>query len=519
MSCESRWASPLHIEAVDPYPWHGLVYQVPPGTGRPTIQPSGGRAARLLPAPPYWYDNPVGYDPMVSASLWDIGRPDPPQTECLVLAGAESLGRRLVFHTSTIARLNGVTRRFRIQWLNKSSLQLYELLASSESLVASTSLNIADVAAGITQVINPLSGQPVASAMAPSLVALDRNLDGTAYLYGLQASYSATSGQSVRFLVGVIEVLIGVATDGTPTIARRVVANMPAALGQTSYSRSSQRRAAAIDPSTGALEFTDIPADYSTGAGAYPYPHVGAFSETRERSEQIIGAWYQPDGTPALVRLKTRYERTETSDPDGSHGEKFAPGDETYSKQVWSVTWQTTRTTSATLSVAGHTVEVALDDVRSRVASIQSTGFTPPWSGQIAYVDDETVAQVGAWHSDSVRTDQPVISEWASIVSISASAPPDGAVVYAPDEVQFGSHLVVRLAATRCEKTFGLRIAADGQMHISPVITPAGVHGAMAAIAQTAFGWSQAELSTYNPMTGQTARQVDYPGWRIQGWL
>ncbi|RRV80341.1 hypothetical protein [Stutzerimonas stutzeri] len=521
MTCASHWDSPLHIEAIDPYPWHGLVYHVPPGTGRPLIQPSGGRDPRLLPRAPYWYDNFVGYAPKTNGSLWDIGKPDPPQSECLVAAGAESLGKRLVYHDSTIARLNGVTRRFRISWINRTTLNLYEVLSTSENLLASTPLSISDVSAGVSQVLNPRNDQPIASAMAPSLTRLDRNLDGTKYLYGLQASYLGASGQPVQFLVGLIEVIIGTDLDGGPTISYRLVADMPTALGQTSYVRNSQRRAVAINQSDGTLDFTDIPADYSTGAGVYPYPHVGTFSEVRERTGLIIGAWYRPDGTEELVRLKTRYEREESSDPAGSRGEKFAPNDETYRKQIWNVLWQTARTTSAEVSAAGHAVEVVLTDVRSRDADIQRIGLTTLVGGQIAYVDDESVALVGSWHSDSIRTDQPVVSDWAAIVTIFATGLPDESSVYAPDELQFGSNFIVRRAATLCPKAFGFRVAvaADGTMHLSPVITPAGVVGAMAAIAPAAYGWSQAELATYNPMTGQTARQVDYPDWRIQGWL
>ena len=522
MSCESNWASPLHIEAIDPYPWHGLVYHTPPGVGRPLIQPSGGREPRRLPDPPYWYDSAaIAYEPKTSSSLWDIGKPDPPQSECLVSAGAESIGRRLLDDTSTIARLNGVTRSFRIRWSASKNLTLHEVFPASEELLASVPFSITDVSAGITQVLNPLNNQPVANAMAPSLFRLDRNPDGTRYLIGLQASYLGASGEFVQFLVGLIEVVIGVDESGTPGLSYRVVADMPSALGQVSYSRDSQRRAVAINPSTGALVFTDIPPDYSTGAGVYPYPHVGTFSELRERSGRVVGAWYREDGTEELVRLKTRYSRTESSDQAGSKGEKFEPNAETYSKQIWNIHWQTERVTSAEYSVGGLAVEVESHDERSRVVAVESTGFSPPWSGQITYADLEMVQQVGSWDSEEVRTDQPVIGDWATIATIFATGMPSETDVYAPDETRFGSRFVVRSAITRCNKTHGLSVRAteSEELHVTPVLTPAGVRGEMAVITQAAFGWPTAELATYNPLTGQTVRQVDHPDWRIQGWL
>lgn len=89
------------FDAVDPYPYHGLVYytkgdpiqsqMLDPGDGRPhvalprTKRPSWNNGFPFHP-----------YGPLPDGCLWDIGRPDPEVTPAILAAGGKALGKRIV---------------------------------------------------------------------------------------------------------------------------------------------------------------------------------------------------------------------------------------------------------------------------------------------------------------------------------------------------------------------------------------------------------------------------------------
>lgn len=89
------------LDAIDPYPFHGLVYFAKGDFSQAQIlDPRDGRPHVSLPfakVPVHGISFPwAQYAPRYDGCLWDIGRPDPPVTPAIFAASATALGKRIV---------------------------------------------------------------------------------------------------------------------------------------------------------------------------------------------------------------------------------------------------------------------------------------------------------------------------------------------------------------------------------------------------------------------------------------
>lgn len=500
MSCESNWASPLWIEAFDPYPWHGLVYLA---GGVRMLQPSQGRPALPLPpTPPNYYEfQPYTANP----ALWDIGNPDPPPSQCLFDAGAESLGRCLLDVTALETRVGGVTRRLRVSWGLDRPNEL--LLTEGGVEVATAAFDRAALLAGVGLLVNPVDGSNISPMIRMDQI--DRSNDGRKRL---MATVGFASGYV--FITGVIIVQIGEESDGSLTLSYTAVANTPDCLGTYTYNRTSDRSSARLSSATGGLELTPIPPEYSTGAGLYPYPHVGSMAEGFERTGMVVGGWLTASGAQ-LVRCDHSHQVTQSSDPAGSHAEKWQPEDTTYNHEIWRIDYTRAREYSIRLYAGAASVVLTGRDDMKRTASVENDEEfgTPIWPGSIDYYDYEAVTGIGSSTKESVETSWQIVDDFARITSINASAPQDTTKQRAPDSPAFGGSMAVSLT-TNCQKARALTVLTSTERFMTAVLTPSGPVGALASANRNVTA-----TAIFNPMTLDTKRSVDHPTIQLLGFV
>lgn len=502
MSCESNWPSPLWIEAFDPYPWHGLVYSQ---DFTLWLQPSQGRAPLPLPErPPNYYEFQRHVE---DPTLWDIGNPDPPPSQCLFDAGGESLGRCLLEVTAPEARVAGVTRRLLVRWVSGRPGEL--LITENGNEVASAPFDHAAMLAGAEVLLNPVNG----SAMSPMarMDQIDRSPDGTRRLMAAVGVYSL-NGQGYNFIAGIVVATIGEDGEGALTLSCDVEATALDCLGTFTYERDSARSSASLSPANGNLELVPIPADYSTGAGLYPFPHVGSMTDEAERVGRVLGGWLTPTGVELVRCDYTRWTR-QVSDPAGSRAEKWQPSDTSYNRQFWRVDY--TREREYTVRIYTGAAEVALSgrDDRGRGAAVESDGiFGPPiYVGSVEYSDSESVPNIGSSSTESVETGVAIVDDFARLTSITATAPPDTSKPPAPEPPTFGSSVVVSVT-TNCQKARALVGRTATQQYMTGALTPLGLAGTL-----TAAGLDVPIVALYNPLTLATERSVDHPNKQLVG--
>lgn len=502
MTCEAYWPSPLWIEAFDPYPWHGLVYQQ---ADNRWLQPSEGRPAVPLPPSPLSFQEFPNY--LADPALWDIGNPDPPYSQCLYDAGGESLGRGLLRVTDTETRVGGVTRKLDVRWSAEYGRTGELRLVEDGVVVASTPYDQQDVTAGVNILTSPYGGDfntmpgPLDFGVTRQI---DRSADGTRRLITHSNSYTSPAGRQY-FIVGVVLVTIGQAEDGSLTLTYAVAATTSECLGAHTYSRNSDRYSARINASSGSLELTPIPPDYSTGAGIYVHPHTGTMFEETERKGRVMGGWLTPGGV-ALVRCDHTQRITQSGDPSGTYAEKWSPSSTSYENQHWRVAYAREREYEIRLYSDTDELTLSGRDDRSRVAAVDSnpvSGGSPTYLGSVEYADSELVEGL-VDHSVESTDDSGLSFQELAILSITATAPPDMTKTYAPEPLSLPTGVRASVSAT-CQKawTIGARTATD--LYMSAVITPEGSEAAPKVVALP-----HVPFVVFNPLTLEVTRSVDH---------
>jgi len=502
MSCESNWPSPLWIEAFDPYPWHGLVYST---GGELMLQPSQGRPPLPLPpVPPDYYER---LSHVTDPALWDIGNPDPPYSQCLFDAGAESLGRCLLEVSAPETRIAGVTRRLLVRWMRDKPGEL--LMTEGGVEVGSAPFDQATMLDGAEVLINPVDGSDVSPVVRMDQI--DRSPDGRRRLLAAMGFYSL-NGQNYNFIAGIVVATIGESEEGALTLSCEVEATALDCLGSFSYERDSSRSSASLNPTNGNLELVPIPADYSTGAGLYPFPHVGSMAEETKRLGRVLGGWLTPTGVE-LVRCDYTRRIRQASDPAGSHAEKWDLSDTSYTHQIWRVDYTREREHTVRLYTGTAEVELSGREDRARRAAVESDGiFGPPiYAGSVEYSDSESVPSIGSSSSESVETGDAIVDDFARLTSITATAPPDTSKPHAPEPPTFGSSVAVSVT-TNCQKARALIGRTDTQRYMTGALTPVGLAGAL-----TAAGLDAPIVALFNPLTLATERSVDHPTKQLRG--
>ena len=514
MTCDAQWDWPLEIEALDPYPFHGLVYSEigPSGASQVMLQPSGGRPPILRPARPVTNFFGPSYSPLLESSLWDVGMPDPPPSDCLWAAGAESLGRTILAVVEPQIRVNGVTRRVNVSRVDDDGLHQLRDVDSGQQL-ATFAVTAAMVFSGKTQLRDPRSGQ-MRPLGAPVLGVIDRSPDGTRRLYRTVASGTSAFGGTFAYYAGVIELQISADTDWNWSVEVIVRADLDQCLGQYSYYRAASINRTTISRVTGQLEFEAMPPNEAVSS-VDGNLYTGSLVEIVTRTGRIVSAWFGPDGAVQYMRADYEYEITDFSDPSGS----FWIQTPDWSADRWLISRQRREQIPVRLYTDTHELRLTYDETFTAQTDVNWNSEGIPFGFRASQHTRGIINTPAQW-STSTNISNPS-SPGINTMSIAAlGARPD--VPHSPDEIAVLTNQVrFRQANTESQQVRGFFIQGlNLATWLTPVLSRSGVVGALTPITPSAVGGNP-ERALYNPLTNETARAIDLQaqGKGLIGWL
>lgn len=522
MTIQGQWPYPLTIDAVDPYPFHGLAYI---DSGGDWLDPMDGRDRIPLPALPGGETKWNRYLPKINSALWDIGRADPPQTEGLIAAGGLSIGRRLMpLETVFAARVADRSVLLSLEWFGIGRFELRDF--ESGDLLASLEIDT-DLVFDEKELITNQDNQfDIVLATSTQLSLLDIAPDGRELLVALQATYySSATTVNTSCIVAVL--VLGITESaGLYGLTYSVAAGLLDCLGTLTIERESDRYNYALNASTGEVTPAAIPPDTNTlaaGRGGYQVPHFGSFSEGWSRTGQVVGAFFagggveflrfdtswqvETTGTASLEtelagssyrvkRLISTATRTQTSILRLHLGGDEVTGEYSYAV-LGNLDYQYNYELSGSFENADFTYTTDIEETATELANeVRDTEFT----------------QTGSLINAAVFADAYVL----------AGSPLDPSKTYAPARPPFPGLLQTWLGQTSSTKAMALASANTdtGVCAVSGALTPVGTAGDW----EEATGYSPTlrrvvSVVAYNPMTGQVARAVDMPSRTITGWL
>lgn len=555
MSCEFNWEGPLSIEAVDPYPWHGLVYV---DASQQWLIPDNGHPPRSLPNPPNVSSFSFSelYRGRKDGALWDLGLPVPPFSQCLDDVGAESRSVRLLDIGSGLISVNGVLRRVGIRVKaagEPGERELYDFEYSGPgNPPALAEFEIpSSILSGYAVLRHPYGGNDIGLGVGGIVHQFDRSPDGSRRLYGLVGSYVRGS-VTYAFYYGVFEIVISADEDWNWSVDVVVIAAAADCIGGYSYNWDENAYLSGIDPADGQVVSRRYapsdPASYTVPAGwdgelplLLRYFRTGWIEYSISHSGVVLGGWYKPDGSVELVRMNYSYHWLDVSDIDGSYAEKETPDSDFYNFARYRGRRECNRSMDITISSGSYSksYNYSLDFVQvmnldtvsrdviegERMAGTVKRDVTESVGG-LLNVRDETFTY----------TSEPPVNIPFSPQHVYSTVPRDAAGMYAPFAIaarpelsQAWDFIDIKPATTECRKAFGLVATnrrdsgADpwSEALITGLLTPAGAQGGDFHIPSFAARPASAyEEAYYNPMTGELARVVDYPaGISISGWI
>lgn len=522
MTIQGQWPYPLTIEAVDPYPFHGLAYI---DSGGDWLDPMDGRDRIPLPALPGFDSQWTRFLPKINSALWDIGKPDPPQTAGLIAAGGLSIGRKLMaLEPVFVARVAGVSRRLSLEWFGIGRFELRDV--ESGDLLASLEIDTDLVFDDKTLITNQDNQFDIVLATSTQLSLLDIAPDGRELLVALQATYfSAATSLNTSCIVAVL--VLGITESaGVYGLNYSVAASLLDCLGTLTIERESDRYNYALNASTGEVTPAAIPPDTNTleaGRGGYQVPHFGSFSEGWSRTGQIVGGFFAGGGVEFL-----RFDSSWQAETTGTASLETELAGSSY--RVKRLISSATRTQSSTMRLHRGLAEVTGEYSYAVLGALDyqynyafSGGFE---SADFTFTTDiqESATELADEARDTEFTQTGSLISAASFADayVLAGSPLDPSKTYAPARPPFPGLLQTWLCLTGSTKAMALASANTdtGVCAVSGALTPAGTAGDW----EEATGYNPtlrrvASVVAYNPMTGQVSRAVDMPSRTITGWL
>ena len=517
----AQWPWPVRIEAVDPYPWHGLVYNQ---SGTVWLQPMGLRPRLPLPARPsgIWgfSERPVQQP---NPALWDVGLPQPPFSQELYDAGADSWSKRLLPSSSGLTRLNGESRVVFWRSMFGGGYELVEVerITGDQTVVATFDVPWSTVFGGLSELKSP-SGSVVELVPEGLITQLTRSHDGTRRLCVARASY--TGGWS--FIVGVFEVVISATEGWEYSVSINVLANTAACLGTYTYERDSALSSAVLSPVTGDLEYTSIASSAQVVPGVTHNLVTGTYHEKIEHAGRIVGAYYDDDDAVQFVRMTQTYTRDETCSAAGTFAEKWEPTDTSFTKDTWVITGTKTRTNRYEYTIGGNSQAIEhvfeytgdVDFAEIEVGGEQQRSGTVTGTNRREVLGTPLLSEI-----TGTETDEEIVGfsfQWGP--SAGAAVPRDSEAVYGPEETRTLNVFEVREANTDSQLNQvgnlvkGFYAKGAGNIYLTPVLTPGGSVGGTVVRPDNV---TTSERAFYNPLTGDGIRSAENLDKTILGYL
>jgi len=540
MSLPTEWPGPGEPDMLDPYPWHGLVYLGEyEGFTVDLLKPSGGRPERLLPdAPPRPRQLPGGpaevipinnaYDPVMDCALWDLARPDPPFSQYLYDLGAESISRRVLpVNTGLVRKRVGTSYLFLRGAATAGEWEVWESwnihLSTAREQIGTLTLTLPDVTlsdpyTGDTYTTNPASGV---------LQQIDLTKDGRKRLMAVVGGTPGVNdGSAFIKLVFVLE--FELQPDDTWTWSTTIVAGLEQCIGTFAVTRevnASRSRLTIEQPGlevTGTFNATErISSRYQDDSISH-----GTYSEYRTRTNRVMGGWFTAGGGVELLYADYEFYNEQNVDLAASFSSKASAEDDDYEYQHWRILAQKRRGMEVTLRAGAGSVtldyEITENLDYSTDEAYEAAGPNGPGiyvTGSVDYVVDELIHGTPAAYQNTY-TEGPYVNGFAIEPGILANPALETGRLWAPLRLEYDRAMTLRQANTQCNKAAammggGLAGQPAAPWWLSQALTPSGPMGTP---VETVEGSS--ERCSYNPITGELARQADLPaGQSLVGWL
>lgn len=523
------------IEAVDPFPFHGLVYRIPPSSsyrldprdGRPHIDMPPGYLLGALGANPGTYH---GYAAQQVGAVWDIGREDPETTPEIEAAGGKSLGRRLV-NLSTFHPAHVGDRTLQVQVYGVRSgdtLQMYWQLATGGAAVMFAQYHVSafgiDWAAIRTESGLGLASQIVA-APSYSMRILDASPDGTRRLFGVTLAGNASTNGWATVMVGIVEVVLSAdAETGDLQASASLIRTAADLMGNFTREASGVARSLrtinqGYPSCTLRYEAREVPGEI-TGTDGHSLVR-------RTRTGFVVGALYDANANGGIQYFTVNY--VEVDERSATHTKAdwawMMPDSEDQACVAWPgggppepPRMQTSThhyRFDLTLRYGEHEVGGWLDNTYARSA-------TAPGTGPITATTDSVRKASGGFEETITGA---VSSGWDTITAYDNSDF-DPSAVYLPRAVWRSSAALIALVTRRSWLSiavFGDYYRGGAECWWHPLLTPAGAVGEIVkhpiVVLGTGINPDFRYDAAYNPLTGEAVRDCDVPGWRVEGFL
>jgi hypothetical protein len=519
------------IDAIDPYPFHGLVYRLTSTGFDQYLDPRDGRPViNLPPAPSVSTLYCPTYFGATDGVLWDIGRVDPPSTPAIEASGGKALGKRILARNLLYpARLGENTKQLGLSALpvNQSSPQSPIKVSwhFPVSVGPVTQFDIGTFALSDFGVDpnNLLDENAAALITGPTLSAFDFSFfgvpvaiskDGTRRL--LRALISLQPGQqdSRVFTVGYVEVVFSLNLSDEIVASASVVKTITQVVGTVTRSVSADTRrlvASGGGFASGCVRSYSLISDPTMQSSS-----SGTSSLSIERAGIVIGATYKPDNSIEYFTLGQSITRTvsgtasrdseSTGTPQtvGGVGECSAPaGPPSPLVQSGSSASDVSMTIalgafSLTASAGSNTSGSAVDGSGSTTLTSSSSAGT-------------SISRTGGWV--------------APVIQLFGTTTPGPGTITIPkieESLKVADHelLLVQGLSGWQAMSIAVSTATFGVFDLwrAPMITPTGIKLSYTKEANV-DGPTFVYRGAYSPLTGQAARNGDVPEQIIDGWI
>lgn len=532
MTETTHWPVASQPLAIDPYPWHGLVYRLRSGGGE-LLDPLDGRP--VIPLPPFNDNAAPRLHPYIQAAggfLWDIGRADPPVTPVLQAAGAQSLGRRIVRPVpgsqALPARLGDKTRRVNVLQQPAGNSQRIRLYLSVDGVTQAPfcDLGFADFGADPANIYREDSPAPITDAgqfgLSPSLC--DVSPDGCRRLYLVRMFREFGEGVSPFEVpvVGVLEVQLAL-VSGSVVATAQVLHTASQCLGTYSNSGSADmqwRRSRSFgwgeDNEGGQCGSQNV---WETAQPGDPL-NAGSVSRTSTRSGVVLGAIYSGGSVELLTCTVTMaYSVSQTWEQAdwlgiNVNGTCIRPELQPDIFEVWAYH----RRHRFDFQLMGNTLTTEFQ--------VQS------WRNSRTYwvtpTDTEREVSEGSTYTvGDLVADTPYVEAGRFLHWPYTEPPPPGLTMpYIGTFYDYWSRAFGLVTAPLGQRacwagatTQPLNVIFSGQPVVSPILHPGGVTGSWMPDPNAPPGEVYYPTVAVNPITGHAVRGVDHPDRIILGYL
>lgn len=527
MTEPTPWPATGEPDLLDPYPWHGLVYSE---SDTWWLAPTGSRPVIELPVPPVVPSSvmPINdpYSPVLDGALWDLDRDDPPFSQYLDDRGALSISRRILPVLSGVVRKDSGTTFLFLRATGQ--VGVWDLWESSNTLSNQFEVLLGQVTISQPDVTlyDPYSGDPFVTNPASGILnQIDRSKDGRKWLMAVVGGTPNTNNQTT-FIKLLFTVEFELLSDDTWTWQTTIIAGIEQCMGSYTVARTVNAQRSRLTIEQPDLEVTGTFNAAERISSRYQDDSIsnGTYSEYRTRTARIMGGWFTATGLVELLYADYEVYNEQSVDLSGSYSSKVSAEADDYEYQHWRILTQKRRGMEATLRAGAGSVTLDYEITENLDYSTDevydAAGPNGPGiyvTGAVEYVVDEVIHGTPATYQN-IYTEGPYVTGFAVEPGIIASPALATGQLWAPLRLEYSRALELRRAVTQCNKAAAMMAGGEspsGPWWLSESMTPAGPLG---SAVQTAAG--AGEKCSYNPITGELARQADLPaGQSLVGWL